>query len=86
MCIGTGEDQEVKYQIGDGCVIDQILAQWHAHLYGLGEIFDPVQTRKAVESLYKYNFISQRDVYNPCRIYSLNDEPGMVICTWPESH
>ncbi len=81
----TGEDQEVKYQIGDGCVIDQILAQWHAHLYGLGEIFDPVQTRKAAESLYKYNFISQRDAYNPCRIYSLNDETGMVICTWPDS-
>lgn len=80
------EDDEVKYQIGDGSVIDQILAQWHAQLYGLGEIFDPAQTRKAVESLYNYNFKNQRDVYNPCRIYSLNDETGMVICTWPESH
>ncbi len=80
------EDNEVKYQIGDGSVIDQILAQWHAQLYGLGEIFDPIQTRKAVESLYNYNFKRQRDVYNPCRIYSLNDEQGMVICTWPESH
>jgi non-lysosomal glucosylceramidase len=82
----NGEDNEVKYQIGDGCVIDQILPQWHAHLYGLGEIYDPIQTRKAAEALYKYNFIRQRDVYNPCRIYSLNDEKGMVICTWPESH
>lgn len=82
----TSEDEELKYQIGDGCAIDQILAQWHANLYGLGEIFDPTQTRKAVESLYKYNFIRQRDVYNPCRIYSLNDERGMVICTWPDTH
>lgn len=79
------EDQEVKYQIGEGCVIDQILAQWHAHLYGLGEIFDLDQTRKAVKSLYNYNFKRQRDVYNPCRVYSLNDERGMIICTWPEN-
>ncbi|MBI1278838.1 MAG: hypothetical protein GC179_11980 [Anaerolineaceae bacterium] len=82
----NSEDGEIKYQIGDGCAIDQILAQWHANLYGLGEIFDPNQTRAAVESLYKYNFKRQRDAYNPCRIYSLNDEMGMVISTWPESH
>jgi non-lysosomal glucosylceramidase len=23
-------------------------------------------------------------VYNPCRIYCLNDEGGLVICAWPE--
>ncbi len=78
------EDEEVKYQIGEGCVIDQVLAQWHGLLYGLGEIFDPAQTRTAVAALYKHNFRHQRDNYNPCRIYSLNDEKGMVICIWPE--
>jgi uncharacterized protein (DUF608 family) len=78
------EDEEVKYQIGEGCVIDQILAQWHALLYGLGEIFDSAQTRTAAQALYQNNFKRQRDVYNPCRIYSLNDEMGMIICTWPE--
>ena len=25
-----------------------------------------------------------RDAYNPCRIYCLNDEGGLVICAWPE--
>jgi hypothetical protein len=24
------------------------------------------------------------DVYNPCRIYCLNDEGGLVICAWPQ--
>ncbi len=80
----TDEHGEVKYQVGDGCIIDQVLAQWHANLYGLGEIFDPVQTEKAAQSLYKYNFVSLRDNYNPCRIYGLNDESGMMICAWPE--
>jgi len=60
------EHQEIKYQIGDGCEIDQVLAQWHANLYGLGEVFDPQQTKKALKSLYKYNFKeTMRDFYNP---------------------
>ena len=32
------EHGEIKYQIGEGSSIDQVLPQWHADLYGLGEI------------------------------------------------
>jgi len=79
------EAKEIKYQFGEGCIIDQVLAQWHANLCGLGEIFDKDQTKKALESLYKYNFKkSMRNFFNSCRIYSLNDEAGIVICEWPE--
>lgn len=35
------EHREIKYQIGEGSSIDQVLGQWHASLYGLGEILDP---------------------------------------------
>lgn len=78
------EHGEIKYQIGEGCEIDQLLAQWHANLYGLGEIFDPAQTRKALESLFRYNFKqTMRDFYNPCRVFALNDERGLVMCEWP---
>lgn len=79
------EHGEIKYQIGEGCEIDQLLAQWHANLYGLGEIFDPAQARTALRSLYRYNFKKpMRDFYNPCRIFALNDEGGLVICSWPD--
>lgn len=79
------EIKEIKYQIAEGCGIDQVLAQWHANLCGLGEIFDKEQTQKALKSLYKYNFKeSMREHFNPCRLYSLNDEAGIVICEWPE--
>ncbi len=77
------EHAEIKYQIGQGCDIDQVLAQWHANLYGLGEIFDPVQTKKSLASLYKYNFKSMRDFPNPCRVYCINDEKGLIVCEWP---
>jgi hypothetical protein len=81
----TAEHGEIKYQIAEGSSIDQVLGQWHASLYGLGEIFDPEQVRQANAAIYKHNYIPRMgDVYNPCRIYCLNDEGGLVICAWPE--
>jgi non-lysosomal glucosylceramidase len=63
-----------------------VLAQWHANLCGLGEIFDREQTRSALKSIYRYNFKkSMRDVFNPNRIYCLDDEAGVLICAWPEN-
>ena len=79
------ETGEIKYQIAGGCEIDQVIAQWHANLIGLGEIFDSSNRRKALRSLYENNFKCMREVENPWRIFSLNDEEGLLICTWPDT-
>lgn len=34
------EKGQIKYQIAEGCGIDQVLAQWHGNLCGLPEIFE----------------------------------------------
>ena len=79
------EAGEVKYQIGEGSSIDQVVAQWHANICGLGEVFDRGKVRKALESIYKYNYKGNiRNVTNPNRVFCLNDESGAVICDWPE--
>ncbi|MBL8153112.1 MAG: hypothetical protein JNM70_02915 [Anaerolineae bacterium] len=79
------EHGEIKYQIGEGCEIDMVVAQWHANLYGLGEIFDPEQVRKTLAAIFRYNFKrSMKDEYNPWRLYTINNEAGTVICAWPE--
>lgn len=79
------EHQQVKQQVGEGCGIDQVLAQWHADLIGLGEIFDPKQTQQALRAIYRHNFKpSMRNVFNPCRIYCLDDEAGTMMFAWPK--
>ncbi|MFD0713366.1 GH116 family glycosyl hydrolase [Paenibacillus sp. GCM10027626] len=75
---------QIKYQIGEGCHIDQVIGQWHAHIAGLGSVFDPDKVRTALASLYKYNFISMRDHANANRVYALNDEKGLIVCSWPK--
>ncbi|MDD3154770.1 MAG: GH116 family glycosyl-hydrolase [Victivallaceae bacterium] len=76
---------QLKYQIGQGCCIDQVLGQWHASLLGLNEIFDPEKRKKALRSIYRYNFKEEiGKIFNPCRLYSLGAESGTIICEWPE--
>lgn len=75
---------EIKYQIGQGCAIDQVLGQWHANLIGLGEIFDRKKIRAALNAIYRYNYKpNMRQHVNPCRVYCMNDESGTVICSFP---
>ncbi len=61
----TEEHGEIKYQIGAGSSIDQVLGQWHASLYGLGEIFDPEKVKMASAAIFKYNYKPlMRNAYN----------------------
>lgn len=78
------ETNELKYQIGEGSSVDQVLAQWHCDILGLGEVFDKEKTISALRTIYQTNFRSMRDFFNPCRLYCLDDEKGVIICTYPE--
>ncbi len=81
----NSEVHEIKYQVGEGSLLDQMLAQWHADILGLGRIYDEEQTKTALASMMKNNFKpSMRGLTNPWRIFSLEDEAGSVICVYPE--
>ena len=79
------EAHEIKYQVAEGCIIDQMLADWHAALIGAKSVFDPEKKKIALQSLYRNNYKdSMRDVANMWRNFTLDDEQGTVICTYPD--
>ena len=81
----NAEAGEIKYQIQNGCGIDQALACWMSEMSGLGEILDRGKVDSALSAVYRHNFKPElRAHVNPCRVYGLNDEAGTVICAWPE--
>ena len=45
----SDEIRELKYQMGEGCISDQILGQWHAEVAGLGGFLDDGQGRDRAE-------------------------------------
>ena len=79
------EQNQLKYQIADGCEIDQMLGQWHANILGLGDIFDKEQRKMALASMFRNNFKPNlREFANMWRVFALNDEGGTVICDYPD--
>lgn len=83
-CYWNEESRQIKYQLGNGCLTDQLLAQWHASLAGLDDVFDPDRIPAALRAIRRYNFLrSFRDYTNFWRVYALNDEAGTIICSWP---
>jgi hypothetical protein len=55
-----------------------------AHVTGLGYLLDVNQVRKTVESIYRYNFReSFANHFNVLRTFVINDEAGLLICSWP---
>ncbi len=79
------EHAQIKYQIGSGCEIDQVLAQWHASLYGLGDVFEPAKVKSALLAVFDHNFYDDLgDIANPCRVFGVAGESGTVMCSWPD--
>ena len=75
---------EHRYQFGEGCLSDQLLGQWLASVVGLGHLLPEDRIRQTLASIYRYNFrTSLSDHVNPQRVFALNDEAGLVLCSWP---
>jgi uncharacterized protein (DUF608 family) len=81
--IRDGEDTP-RYQYGPGCLADQLLGQWFAHVVGLGHLLPEDHVRTAAASIFRHNFRRSLVDHESCqRAYALNDEGAVLQCTWP---
>jgi uncharacterized protein (DUF608 family) len=75
----------------DGCHIDQVFGQSWAFQVGLPRALPEVQTKAALEALWKYNFTPDVGPYRRDfktipggRWYAMPGEGGLLMCTWPK--
>jgi len=81
----SDEFGEIKYQMAEGCISDQILGAWHAEVAGLGSFLDDDHVETALKAIHANNFRpTLADHFNPCRNYAFEDEGGLLIATYPE--
>jgi len=74
-----------RYQYGIGCLSDQLLGQWFARVVGLGYLLEPAHVKQALSSIFKYNWLTDFSAHdNVQRVYALNDEKGLLLCSWPK--
>ena len=73
------------YQVGPGCLVDQLVGQFMAHVCGLGYLLDKEHVRKTLRSVLRYNLKTcLYDHFNPMRTFALNDERALLMCTFPK--
>ena len=77
--------------IGPGCYIDQAMGQWWAFQVGMGRLYDGDKIRRALTSLWDYNFCPDMGALRATletgvrgRPYAIAGDAGLVICTWPK--
>ena len=68
-----------------GCHSDQLLGQWWAHMLDVGYLYPRERVKTALRSIYAFNFRKNfRGFQQLPRRYVLDDEAGLLICTWPK--
>ncbi|MEM4168889.1 MAG: GH116 family glycosyl hydrolase [Thermoproteota archaeon] len=78
-------DPNIRYQFGEGCLSDQLLGQWFSHVVGLGYLLPEEQVKSALMAVFRYNWKESLLEHENCqRTYALNDEGGLVLCSWPK--
>ncbi|HEY6989325.1 MAG TPA: GH116 family glycosyl-hydrolase [Bryobacteraceae bacterium] len=81
--MGADRPEAPEFQLGDGCLADQLIGQYLADMAGLGPLLDPAKIRKALESIHKYNYRPNLFTHDSVqRVYALNDEPAILVCDY----
>ena len=82
--MGTTDTEHPTYQVGDGCLSDQLMGQYFALIAGLDLLVDRGHVEKALRSIWRYNY-KQNLADHVCvqRAYALNNESGLVVCEYP---
>jgi non-lysosomal glucosylceramidase len=72
------------YQLGPGCLVDQLVGQVFAHLSGLNYLLPPETITRTLSAIYQYNFKRGfHDHFNPMRSYVLGDESALLMASYP---
>lgn len=81
--MGGADTKEPQFQVGSGCLADQLIGQYLAAVAGLGPLVSSHNIRTTMESIYRYNYKSTL-VDHECvqRTYALNEEAALMVCDY----
>ena len=73
------------YQLGNGCLVDQLVGQYMAHICGLGYLGDKEHIQTTLGSIMKYNYKEDfTHFFNNMRSFVLGDESALLMGAWPK--
>jgi hypothetical protein len=81
---GAANVTRPDYQLGPGCLVDQLIGQVLAHVCGLGYLGKKSNLQKTLKSIWKYNRRAPLgEHFNCLRSYALADESALLMAAYP---
>ncbi|MDQ1453127.1 MAG: non-lysosomal glucosylceramidase [Acidobacteriaceae bacterium] len=83
--MGANETEHPEYQMGDGCLVDQLMGQYLASVAGLGDLVSSEHMQSTLRAIYNSNYkrtLLEHD--NVERTFALNDEAAVLVCSYAE--
>ena len=82
--MGAKDLEDPELQLGAGCLVDQLVGQFLAHVCGLGYLVEEKNVKTTLDSIMNFNFKEGfYDHFNHHRSYVLNDESALLMATYP---
>lgn len=73
-------------QLAEGCLVDQLVGQYMAHICGLGYLHDPQKVKTTLKSILRYNRKEGfHGHFNCMRSYALGDETALLMAAYPKN-
>ena len=73
------------FQLGRGCLVDQLVGQYMAHICGLGYLGDKEHIRTTLGSIMRYNFLPDFSRhFNNMHTFVYGGEAGLLMASWPK--
>ncbi len=84
--MGASDYGNPDYQLGEGCLVDQLVGQYLSHVCGLGYLVKKENVAKTLQSIMKYNYKADlSDHFNCFRSYALGDEAALLMASYPKT-
>lgn len=83
--MGSKNIDNPDYQLASGCLVDQLVGQYMAHVLGLGYLVKEENVKTTLKSILKYNKReSMFEHFNNMRSYAMGDEKALLMASWPQ--
>ena len=83
--MGSADPAHPDFQLGEGCLVDQLVGQYMAHICGLGYLANEQNIKTTLKTIMKYNYVQDfSPLFNNMRSYVMGNESGLIMASWPK--
>jgi uncharacterized protein (DUF608 family) len=83
--MGAKDPTQPDFQLGAGCLVDQLVGQFMAHVCGVGYLAEPDSIRRTLDSIWQYNRrTGMSSHFNNMRSFALGDENALLMASFPK--